>query len=144
MAYTLPNLVSFPAPTPHKSPDDLSSWSEAAVCDRLFGLYCGVLADTARARQATRIHWSCWRAYLGALPAQGRAARQALTRILKEARLDPQLIERGDAAVVDELTDLVLHKYRRSPEQAKAYITRLVAAATQMTRAAPAAPVQRA
>ena len=61
---------------------------------------------------------------------------KALACIVKESRLDPALIDRADAVVVDELTDLVLHRYRRAPAQAKCYITRLVSAATQMGRAA--------
>jgi len=131
-------FLSSPLPTliPRKPPDDLTSWSEVAVCDRLFGFYSTAFPETDRARQAARLHWSCWRAYLGLSAIQGRASRQALKRIVKEARLDLALVERADAAVVDELTDLVLHKYRRAPEQAKTYITRLVTAATQMARAA--------
>jgi len=117
---------------PRRSPDDLTSWSEAAVCDLLVGYYSTAFAEIDRARQAARLHWACWRAYLSQAANQGRASRLALARIVAEFRLDPALIDRGDALVVDELTDLVLHRYRRAPEQAKTYMTRLVSAATQM------------
>jgi hypothetical protein len=132
MAFPLPKLAAVKSAAAQTAPNDLASWSEAAVCDRLFGVYSAAFADTDRARQATRLHWSCWRGYLNQLSAQGRASRQALTRLINEARLDPALIDRADAMVVDELTDLVLHRNRRAPQQAKAYITHLVAAATQM------------
>ncbi|MBB4199969.1 hypothetical protein CCR94_03070 [Rhodoblastus sphagnicola] len=132
MAQSLSTYLSAPAFPLRKSPDDLTSWTEAAVCDRLFGFYSTAFAETDRARQAARLHWSCWRAFLTKLPAQGRASRQALARIVKEARLDPALIDRADALVVDELADLVLHRYRRAPEQGKTYVTRLISAATQM------------
>jgi hypothetical protein len=129
------------APLPPKSPDDLISWSEVPVCDRLFGFYSTAFSETDRARQAARLHWSCWRAYLRELASQGRASRQALTHIVKESRVNPALIDRADAVVVDELTDLVLHRYRRAPEQAKGYITRLVSAAAQVkSRARLVAP----
>jgi hypothetical protein len=116
------------------SPDDLTSWSEAAVCDRLCGIYFAVFSDADRARYAARLHWSCWRGYLSRACAQGEAARQALARLLADARLDPALIDRADDAVIDEVTDLVLHKYRRAPQQAKTYIDQLVGAAMQMAR----------
>ena len=132
MAQPLPSQVPLSSPPPRQPPDDLTSWSEVAVCDRLFGFYSGAFAEADCARQAARLQWLCWRAYLNHLGVQGRAAREALARILMETRLDPALIDRADAAVVDELTDLVLHKYRRAPEQAKVYISALVAAATQM------------
>jgi hypothetical protein len=128
----LPKSSSTLAP---KSPDDLTSWSEAPVCDRLFGLYSTAFSETDRARQAARLHWSCWRAYLRQLASQGRASRQALAHIIEESHVNPAVIDRADAVVVDELTDLVLHRYRRAPEQAKDYITRLVSAAAQVAQA---------
>jgi len=123
------------APVAPKSPDDLTSWSEAPVCDRLFGFYSTAFSESERARQAARLHWSCWRAYLRQLASQGRASRQALAHIFKDSRIDPALIDRADAVVVDELTDLVLNRYRRAPAQAKGYITRLVSAAAQVAQA---------
>jgi hypothetical protein len=118
-----------PEPAP---PDNIWSWSEAAVCDRLFGLYASAFADPACARRAARLHLLCWRAYLNALGAHGCKARQALARMMTEAKLDPALLDRADTAVADELTDLVLHRYRRAPEQAKVYITALIAGAARM------------
>ena len=125
----LRNPTDAPAPN---FPSDLASWSELAVCDRLFAFYSAALADPDRARQAARLHWSCWRAYINRMALQGRATRQALARMLKDARFDPALIDQADESVVDELSDLVLHKYRRSPQQAKFYIACVVGAATQM------------
>jgi hypothetical protein len=129
------------SPTPARvlslrpSPDDLTSWSEAAVCDRLRGFYFAVFSDADRARDAARLHWSCWRGHLGQADAQCGAAWQALARMIRDARFDAALIDRADEEVVDEVTDLVLHKYRRAPQQAKVYIDRLVLAAMRMARA---------
>jgi hypothetical protein len=135
MAQPLP-AFSAPSVTPSPNLDDLASWSEAAVCDRLFQLYAGIFAEEERARHAARLHWLCWRAHLAQLSVQGRAARRALTRALSDARLDTGAIERADAAVIDELTDLLLHKYRRAPLQAKDYITRIVLAAARVVQTA--------
>jgi hypothetical protein len=118
--------------TPRGTSNDLTSWTEAAVCDRLFGFYRGVFNNEDLARHAARLHWSCWRAHLGQLNMQGRAARQALARVLRDAKLDVALIARADAELVDEMTDLALSRYRRAPQQAKSHITRIVSAAMQM------------
>jgi hypothetical protein len=106
-------LFTAAAVTAGRTPDGLASWSEAAVCDRLFGLCSGVFADGAR--QATRLQWLCWRAHLAQLSVHGRAARQALTRVLSEARLDVGVIDRADAAVVDGITTRLVQAPRGSP-----------------------------
>jgi hypothetical protein len=132
MTLPFPTFANVQNAAARKAPSDLASWSEAAVCDRLFEFYSAAIADSDFARQATRLHWSCWRAYLNQLVVQGRVSRQALMRMVNDARLDPALIDRADVMVADELTDMVLQKHRRAPRQAKTYINHLVATATQM------------
>lgn len=121
-----------PRPTPQS---DLTFWSEAAVRDRLKGFYLSRIADVSLAGQAARLHWSLWRSYLNDLAIPARASRQALTKWLADAGLPADLIEAGDAIVIDELAELILQRFRRAPLQAKAYTKCLVAAATRLGQA---------
>ncbi len=114
---------------------DLTFWSEAAVRDRLSSFYLTRIADASLAGQAARLHWSIWRSYLNDLAVPARASRQALTKWLMEARLPVDLIETGDAIVIDEIAELILRRFRRAPLQAKAYTKCLVAAATRLGQA---------
>ncbi len=130
----LPKLKPAMASSSERSapPSDLAVWSEAAVCDRLIAHYDQVFTEAARASQAARLHWACWRCSINGLTLQGRASRQALARLLAESRLDARMIEAGDEAVIDEISDLVLQKFRRAPQQAKHYVKCLIAAAEQV------------
>jgi hypothetical protein len=114
---------------------DLTFWTESAVRDRLTAFYVGKFADTGIASQASRSHWTIWRSYFNDLVIQGRASRQALTKLLGENGLPASLIEEGDNIVIDEIADLILHRFRRAPLQAKAYAKCLVVAATRMGQA---------
>jgi hypothetical protein len=125
---------TFAAP-PATPQNELAFWSESAVRDRLLAFYMGKFGESERAAQASRFHWAIWRAYLADLVLQGRASRQALAKLLAEARLPMDLIEEGDNLVIDEIADLILQKFRRDPHQAKSYAKCLIAAASRMGQA---------
>ncbi len=135
-AYETPMLLAktfFVLPATPQS--DLTFWSEAAVRDRLKAFYIAKIADVSLAGQAARLHWSIWRSYLNDLAVPARASRQALTKWLVDAGLSVDLIEAGDAIVIDELAELISQRFRRAPLQAKAYTKCLVAAATRLGQA---------
>jgi hypothetical protein len=124
---------SFVSPATPQS--DLTFWSEAAVRDRLTAFYLAKIGDTSLAGKAARLHWSIWRSHLNDLAVQARASHQTLTKSLTDARLSVDLIEVGDDIVIDEIADLILHRFRRAPLQAKIYTKCLVAAATRLGQA---------
>ena len=118
-----------PIPTPQS---DLTFWCEAAVRDRLTAFYHIEMCDSAKASQASRLHWSIWRSYLNDLSLQARASRQALTNLLVDFGLNKKVINAGDEIVIDEITDLILQRFRRTPFRAKTYAKCLLVAATRM------------
>ena len=115
--------------------NDLAFWSESSVRDRLLAFYLIKFGDAGVAAQASRCHWSIWRAYFADLALQGRASRQALAKLLNGADLSIGLIDEGDNIVIDEIADLIRQKFRRAPHPAKDYAKCLVAAATRMGQA---------
>jgi hypothetical protein len=104
-------------------------------CDRLTAFYLAKTGDPSRASQAARLHWSTWRSYLSDLAAQGRASRQALVQLLRDAGFRDELVEAGDNVVIDEIADLILLRFRRAPQHAKAYAKCLISTAVRMGQA---------
>jgi hypothetical protein len=107
------------------------SWCEPMVRDRL----AGVWRETGSAEDARRfaeLHWRMWRGALSGLSNLSVVSRRELMREIVDKRVPHAMISLADAAVVDEIAEVVLSRFRRSPQLAKGYMMVLVHAAAQL------------
>lgn len=120
---------------PPNPQSDLTFWCEAAVRDRLTAFYFTEMGDTTKAGLAARLHWTIWRSYFNELSLKPGVSRQALANLLADVGLRRNVLDSGDALIIDEIADLIFQRFRRAPLHAKTYAKCLVAAAARMGQA---------
>ncbi|HMN70711.1 MAG TPA: hypothetical protein PKA55_02455 [Rhodoblastus sp.] len=82
------------------------------------------------------LHWRAWRCALSNLQHGAAASRRDLAVLARSAGLPAETIEGGDEAVIDEIAEVIVARFRRSPALAKDYTKALV-----LTAAGLLAPV---
>ena len=89
------------------------------------------------------LHWRAWRCALSSLTHGASASRRDLAALARSAGLQQDLIEGGDEAVIDEIAEVIIARFRRSPALAKDYTKALVLTAAGLL-APPAGAVRAA
>ena len=136
---------SLPPPPPAGLPPDftgslrheMATWAEPVIADCIAEVYGGYTLNASLASLLAIHHRRLWRALL--LDQRSTAERiwVDLERDLARAGLDREITDEIDAAVLDELMDIVFARYRSSRDTVRAFSRVLLAAAAQTVAVRP-------
>lgn len=101
-------------------------WAEPMVRDRLGYFWSERSQNADAARAIADQHWRVWRCALSGLPHGASANRRDLTTLVRGASLPASAIEQGDEDVIDEIAEVIVARFRRSPHRAKDYTKALI------------------
>lgn len=118
---------------------DMWGWAEPVIVDRAALAYEVLLADPVAGLLMARKHRRLWRTLLQDDHAAVTIVRGELYRTARNLRLEAQAVEAVDEAILDELMDIVLCRFRASRTETKTFTLLLVAANSALTAARAAA-----
>lgn len=78
------------------------------------------------------VQWRAWRCALSNLPHGAAASRRDLGALMRNAGLPAEIARDGDEAVIDEIAEVIVARFRRSPARAKDYTRALVLTAASL------------
>lgn len=105
---------------------EILAWAEPMVRDRLSFFWSQATRNPDAARAIADQHWRVWRCALSGLPHGASANRRELTTLVRGASLTTATLEQGDEAVIDEIAEVIVARFRRSPHLAKDYTKALI------------------
>lgn len=91
-----------------------------------YGLRCK--GDAATIAVLVRIHSQCWRQVLAGYVDRAVALHGEVVGVAGQCNLDASEIDGADAAVLGEITDIIVTRFRRSTYDKTSYCERLLAA----------------
>lgn len=118
-------------------------WAEPLARDRLTAFWTAAARESGAGKTLADLHWRAWRCALSSLTHGASASRRDLAALARSAGLQQDLIEGGDEAVIDEIAEVIIARFRRSPALAKDYTKALVLTAAGLL-APPAGAVRAA
>jgi hypothetical protein len=119
---------------------DLAEWSAPLIADRVSEFYMVCFdGDWQRVRPMTLQHCRLWRNLLLQEGNGAQNARRELVRLGRLAGLESQTLDRIDEVVLDELADVVVARFHRSPATTREYSRSLIRAASSLAEARLAA-----
>jgi len=122
---------------------DILLWAEPLARDRLMAFWGAAARESAAGKTLADLHWRAWRCALSNLPHGAAASRRDLAALVRNASLLIDVVEEADEAVIDEIAEVIIARFRRSPALAKDYTKALVLTAAGLL--APAStPASRA
>ncbi|MDX7952506.1 hypothetical protein P7D22_15155 [Lichenihabitans sp. Uapishka_5] len=139
-----------PSPTPHIEPrampvpdllhdlrSEMAVWAEPVIADTVSDGYADRSLGSASHALLSIHHRRLWRALI--LDQRGTAERiwLDLERDLQRAGLDPDVTEEINAAVLDELMDIVFCRFSSSRHKARGFGRVLLGAAAQTVAVRP-------
>ena len=116
---------------------EMATWAEPVIADCIAVLYRGCVLSAPLGSLLAIHHRRLWRALLLDQRADAERIWLDLERDLLRAGLDREITEEIDAAVLDELMDIVLARYRSSREKVRAFSRVLLGAAAQTVAIRP-------
>ena len=114
-------------------------WAEPLARDRLSVFWGAAARESAAGKALADLHWRAWRCALSNLPHGAVASRRDLAVLARGAGLQTDIVEDADEAVIDEIAEVIIARFRRSPALAKDYTKALVLTAAGLLAPAPAA-----
>lgn len=119
---------------------DIVDWSTPLIADCLGLAYRACLGgDSVLVEQFTRQHRRLWTSLVADHPARAIEARKTLSTLAKLCQLNDEALHAIDELVLDELTDVVSHRFQGSPAKTRTYSKILINAASVLTRSRLAA-----
>lgn len=120
--------------------NDLIGWAQPLIIDQINDFYFTRLHGRwNEARDLAISHFRIWRHVLhGDVDAAGQD-RIILERCLVLAQLDPLLVDEADRMIFDELMDVIVTRFQRTPSLARGYGMTLLDTATSLARSRSAA-----
>ena len=116
--------------------DELIEWSQPLIIDQINRFYFGNLhRNAAAARELAIQHYRVWRLILRDEIQDAADLRENLVAAALATGLRPALLDEVDRAVLDELMDVVVSRFRRTPNIARSYGMTLLDTATSLARA---------
>ena len=116
--------------------DDLLEWSQPLIVDQINQFYFQRLAKSAdEARKLAIEHYRVWRLVLRDEMQAATALRAHLVSTAAAAGIQASVLDEVDRAVLDELMDVVVSRFRRTPYIARSYGLTLLDTATNLARA---------
>ncbi len=104
-------------------------WAEPLVRDRLVAFWAGETRESDATRTLAELHWRMWRCALSNLPHGAAASRRELLQLADKVGVAAGAVAEGDEAVIDEIAEVIVARFRRSPGVAKDYTKALIMAA---------------
>ena len=101
-------------------------WAEPMVRDRIGIFWADVVSSPDAARAIAEQHWRVWRCALSGLAHGAAANRKELMSLVRAASMTPGTLAMGDEAVIDEIAEVIVARFRRSPHLAKDYTKALI------------------
>ncbi len=101
-------------------------WAEPLARDRLTAFWNAAARESDAGKALADLHWRAWRCALSNLQHGASASRRDLAVLARGAGLKADIIEEGDEAVIDEIAEVIIARFRRSPILAKDYTKALV------------------
>ena len=105
---------------------DILLWAEPLARDRLTAFWSAAAPESSSGRMLADLHWRAWRCALSTLPQGAAASRRDLGALMRNAGLPAEIARDGDEAVIDEIAEVIIARFRRSPARAKDYTRALV------------------
>jgi len=116
-------------------------WAEPLARDRLAAFWGASACESVAGKTLADLHWRAWRCALSNLPHGAAASRRDLAVLARNAGLQADVVRDADEAVIDEIAEVIIARFRRSPALAKDYTKALVlTAAGFLAPPAAAAP----
>lgn len=104
----------------------LKQWSEPVIYDRLIAAYWKLIPDRELARDLTRLHARVWRTLIAADMEGFEELRETLVGALEPCGLTLDHLAEVDGAIMIELLDVVMARYKSSHRTARAYHLALI------------------
>jgi hypothetical protein len=125
---------------PLNARDELLEWSQPLIIDQINQAYFGRFQQVPGiARELAIEHYRIWRHVLrGELQAAAQLRRHLIGNALS-AGIQVAVLDEIDRAVLDELMDVVVSRFRRTPHIARSYGMTLLDTATNLARTRQAA-----
>jgi len=121
---------------------DILLWAEPLARDRLTAFWSAAARESGAGKTLADLHWRVWRCALSNLQHGASASRRDLGVLVRGAGLQAELIGDGDEVVIDEIAEVIIARFRRSPILAKDYTKALVLTAAGLLAPATAAPAR--
>lgn len=119
----------------HSVREDLVEWSQPLIIDQINRFYFHRLAhDTTEARELAIQHYRVWRHVLREDMEEATRLRAGLAARAARSNLYASALDEADRAVLDELMDVVVCRFRRTPQVARSYGVTLLDTATSLAR----------
>jgi hypothetical protein len=99
----------------------LLEWSGPVIHDRLCLAYQARLSDPLTVARLCRLHSSVWQALLSGNMAAFESRRRELTRQLAPVGLTLDHVAEADEQTMNELVEIVIARFRRSPRTSQGY-----------------------
>lgn len=120
--------------------DELIEWSQPLIIDQINRFYFRRLFhDAPEARELAIQHYRIWRHVLRDEMQDATRLRGTLNARAALANLPSAALDEVDRAVLDELMDVVVSRFRRTPLVARSYGMTLLDTATSLARTRAAA-----
>jgi hypothetical protein len=116
---------------------EMATWAEPVIADCIAEVYGGYALNASLTSLLAIHHRRLWRALLLDQRATAERIWIDLERDLMRAGLDRDVTDEIDAAVLDELMDIVFARYRSSRETVRAFSRVLLGAAAQTVAVRP-------
>ncbi len=114
---------------------DLQLWAQPLVMDQITHYYFDRLRGRYElARELSVIHYRMWRHLLNGDGDAATQARLAHEGALLASGLDLRMAEEADRQVLDELMDVVVTRFQRTPSLARGYGQTLLDTAARLAR----------
>lgn len=116
---------------------EMAVWAEPVIADRIADVYAGCNLSASLGNLLAIQHRRLWRALLLGQRAAAERIWIDLERDLARAGLDREITDEVDAAVLDELMDIVFARYHASRDKVRGFSRVLLAAAAQTVAVRP-------
>ena len=123
---------------------DILLWAEPLARDRLTAFWSAAARESGAGKSLADLHWRVWRCALSNLQHGASASRRDLGVLVRGAGLQVEIIGDGDEVVIDEIAEVIIARFRRSPILAKDYTKALVLTAAGLLAPATVAPARAA
>lgn len=125
--------------SPNDGMSGLLEWSGPVIYDRLRLAYNSHVSDPFVAIHLAKAHARVWRALLSSDLAAFELHRADLLLLLVQQGLTLDHLTEADTETMDELLDIVIARFRRSPRASRGYHIALMQLASFLTPAQAAA-----
>lgn len=120
----------------HNLQAEMAGWSQPLIIDQINHHYFALMRGKWElARELALIHYRVWRHVMNSDGDGAAQERHKLEAALQAAGLDAAAADAADRLVIDELMDVIVRRFQRSPALSRAYGMSLLNSAQLLTQA---------